>query len=174
MTDTITFTILTKKDKDGTYKGGILDLNIHHKDMDTLGELIDACVSDLQNLLNGSATGTGHLEGKRFNLDAAVGQTKVLLGIKVTQDRSLDSFFQPRRDERIKAEPDRGIRCGDCRRASGCPEIGDISICQDFLPHDDVICCGTCYKFIECTKNNGQTWQRPCGEYGAADKPMED
>lgn len=174
MTDTITFTIQTRKDKDGTYKGGIEALGIFHKDMESLGDLIDECVRDTMNLLNGAAQGQGHLEGKRFSLTGTVAQVKLNLEIEVSQNRSLEDFFKARREERIKADPERGIRCGDCRRAPGCPEIGDISICQDFLPHDDVICCGTCYKFIECAKNNGQTWQRPCGEYGAADKPMED
>ena len=173
MTDDITFTIVTKKGKDGTYKGGILDLNIIHKDIDSLGECIDACVADLEVLLNGSATGSGHLEGKRFNLDSTVAQVKVILGIKVTQDRSLSDYFADRK-ERIKSDPERGIRCGDCKRARGCTEIGDISICQDFLPHNDIICCGTCYKFIECSKNQGQTWGKPCGEYGVSDTPLED
>lgn len=174
MTDTITFTIQTKEDKDGTYRGGIQALGVFHKDMESLGDLIDECVRDTMNLLNGAAQGSGHLEGKRFTLQGTVAQVKLNLEIEVSQNRSLDTFLNSRRADRIPADPGSGIRCGDCKKSAGCPEVRQDTICRDFLPHDDIICCGTCYRFIECDRNNEHTWQKACRDYGVTDKPLED
>lgn len=174
MTDTITFTIQTRKDKDGTYKGGIEALGIYHKDIESLGELIDECVRDTMVLLNGAAQGSGHLEGKRFTLQGTVAQVKLNLEIEVSQNRSLDLFLDARKNNRIPADKGRGISCGDCKQATGCPEIRPDSICMDFFPHEDVICCGTCDKFVECGKNSGSTWQKACRDYGAAGSSQED